>query len=657
MITTLEKYLLLEQLLLLEKFDLNLYYTQHKIPVFIQNYAKNKVDEIRNNTLPADIKNRIDGLEFWIAKAIRDDIFKKDSNTTEKIKKNEIIDDYYLNRNYNLKLIEILDYITSLNRNVNIDKVNIINSSFDEMYLAQKNWHNKLVATGFLDSDENGFIIKRFNDGYYWIDLQKNTCKVEGEVMGHCGASTNNDTLLSLRCKNKISGKISIHTTMSVDYFDKNDDNYTYKSYSQCKGKNNKPPIEEYYKYIVELFIDKDIFVDFNYKSGYRPELDFHTTDVNDIKLIDLIIDNRPELFIKTNILYIITNDYVYNKLSNMNLIENVKDEIYDGVSYSHYCQSHNIRYTDCLLYYVQLLKKGMLKIEDFDNIKPYDEMNIELVDNDYVLKFDIDAGTVCGQFAGGDVKVNDMEVYDIGVYDNEFSIIDKELDNKISKYILKCIYSELNEYYEDEFKDLDEEDIEISNKVEDYLLVYLTENSIDDINKKIGKILRDSDNIDINDSNVEEFHNFIRDKIERYETNETNETIEFDYAKFIVQKIFDDYEKVDNDNLIGTFNNMSDFINFYKNTSNSYQNSKNYIDLIGSNYNIINDINTDDDYIVDYVLPDNVSDYANYGSLYADNVDFKNDVNEYIDEQSVNDITIDYNIIKIVKDFYNKHK
>jgi len=87
-------------------------------------------------------------------------------------------------------------------------------------------WHKNLKAGGIIE-DESGYIFKKYDDGWYWIDLRTTISDDEAEAMGHCGTTNEGTTLLSLR-KSR-----SPHVTMAINSED--------GSVTQCKGKNSIP--------------------------------------------------------------------------------------------------------------------------------------------------------------------------------------------------------------------------------------------------------------------------------------------------------------------------------------------------------------------------------------------------------------------------------
>ena len=93
--------------------------------------------------------------------------------------------------------------------------------------------------------DDPDQVLHTFDDGSYWYDLQKSTCDLEGERMGHCGAAQSGGTLYSLRKPEGKRGKSKSYVTIEAD----SDTVY------QIKGKGNSAPPEIMWNHIV-WFID-----------------------------------------------------------------------------------------------------------------------------------------------------------------------------------------------------------------------------------------------------------------------------------------------------------------------------------------------------------------------------------------------------------------
>jgi len=108
-------------------------------------------------------------------------------------------------------------------------------------------------------------VIKRFDDGFYWYDLQTSKCSVEGERMGHCGAD-DRGTLKSLRYRRKGKKWSSSMVTIASD------DDTVY----QIKGRDNNAPEEDTWSHIAWFIDNMDI--------EYVKESGEHSDDVDGIR-------------------------------------------------------------------------------------------------------------------------------------------------------------------------------------------------------------------------------------------------------------------------------------------------------------------------------------------------------------------------------------
>ena len=358
------KYLHKYNSFLLERFDIQKYYQQNKTPKLLQFYAKECLSKINTENIPSDLKGSTDKVEFWIAKSIKIDLLKTIDELKTKtsggvdgeyiddrlynmsgvvIKKQELLDilnkdvnnpddydkndkafgflGYIIHNTYDKKLTEILEYIFSPVRNPQVP-LNLINSTFDQMYEQQKRWHDELRASGNI-LHETGKVIKKFDDGFYWIDLETSSSPEEAKAMGHCGTSHTADTLISLR--NRTNAGIRPHVTIAVNYDD--NDIPTYSILKQIKGKENKKPIEKYHKYIVDIICDKDIFVDPKMKFEYNTNDDFHLFDLTDENLINKVIKEIPELFLSEPFFNVPEDKIKKFCENNPEIIENCTDQ------------------------------------------------------------------------------------------------------------------------------------------------------------------------------------------------------------------------------------------------------------------------------------------------------------------------------------------
>ena len=124
----------------------------------------------------------------------------------------------------------------------------------DDSYLGMLNaattiWDANRLANEVYDKLERDELIEhKFDDGYYWYNLDTRTCAVEGDRMGHCG-SDGRGTLYSLRKKEP--GKKESKSYVTVAY-----NAYPDKTVYQIKGQSNTAPSEDLWPYII-WFIDE----------------------------------------------------------------------------------------------------------------------------------------------------------------------------------------------------------------------------------------------------------------------------------------------------------------------------------------------------------------------------------------------------------------
>lgn len=157
------------------------------------------------------------------------------------------------------KINFILAWLNSpdVSRDVNLKNIETLSQAHD---MADA-WHKSLSASGVIN-DESGVVVKVYPEGYYWIDLQTNSCSAEAAAMGHCGTDSRATTLISLRDKKTKEP----HVTISY--------NQDTKNIGQVKGKGNDRPLPQYMKYVFDFLMNlvKEGKVEtFNW--SYRPDL------------------------------------------------------------------------------------------------------------------------------------------------------------------------------------------------------------------------------------------------------------------------------------------------------------------------------------------------------------------------------------------------
>jgi hypothetical protein len=320
-----------------EAFDLTSYVQKEKIPDNLVDISTEIINEWyaeAGRELPNDIKHKKDNLILWFARNIKKiaiaafepshpvynsvkanlsnslnvDIVSEDilqaikngimsgkpgSSTTSQIYR------LIISKMNKDKVTSIKDYIFSLNRNTQIFKINFM-STIEEMASKSEEWHKSLKAGGHVKTEE-GYILKKYDDGYYWVDLLTNNSREEADAMGHCGR-TSHDTIVSLR--KVVNGRIEPCVTLALDYaYDldidqtiSDGDMLEYSIMYQCKGRGNKKPVEKYHRYIIDLLLD-DTFKIEEIGEEYSPNDDFQLSDIKDMDVLEKFLDKKPNMF------------------------------------------------------------------------------------------------------------------------------------------------------------------------------------------------------------------------------------------------------------------------------------------------------------------------------------------------------------------------
>ena len=153
---------------------------------------------------------------------------------------------------------------------------------------AERVWQER--ATQLIPHEENdGEVILKFPDGFFWQHLPRGGCGIEGKAMGHCGnvpSQREGDTILSLRQIVKDKGKTFVRPSLTF-ILDKDG------MLGEMKGRNNNPPDKKYYPHIVSLLklpIIKGIK-----GGGYKPENNFRLSKLDDATHEELL-KQKPEL-------------------------------------------------------------------------------------------------------------------------------------------------------------------------------------------------------------------------------------------------------------------------------------------------------------------------------------------------------------------------
>jgi hypothetical protein len=201
----------------------------------------------------------------------------------------------YLNGGYAIQtsktqLTTIMDWVrTGLNGNVKPYQ----NFTYDQLFQASKKWHDELgVGNGEINYVEENEILLDYRDegiGFYWVNLNTNTSDEECDRMGHCGRTSSDNTIYSLREVKRFNEKYTInksHLTAAIG----NRDGIVY----QMKGPKNSKPQEKYYPYIIDLLLKNEDIKGFG--SEYNSSDDFSLGDLPEDKIKE-IYSQKPILF------------------------------------------------------------------------------------------------------------------------------------------------------------------------------------------------------------------------------------------------------------------------------------------------------------------------------------------------------------------------
>jgi len=162
-------------------------------------------------------------------------------------------------------------------------------SNTPNIILKQYNWttaleaadqYHKNLTSANIEGIETNTIIKKYNDGFYWVDLESTRCSEEGSAMGHCATTHNAETLYSLRRFDKVTNTTEPFVTLAISPDD--------GKWVQCKGKNNSKPKKIYYPYIADILISKQCFT---FKTEYDARNDF-----TDVDLENYVEENKDEI-------------------------------------------------------------------------------------------------------------------------------------------------------------------------------------------------------------------------------------------------------------------------------------------------------------------------------------------------------------------------
>jgi len=156
------------------------------------------------------------------------------------------------------------------------DKPDIFSLSFEEAMSKSKEWHGNLKTTGKYrifkeDKDEKRVVYVSRDNKFFFMLLNPDELKVEGDIMKNCLSSYKNKLLkgysliISMR-----DVENQPHVTIEVDV--------RTSSVTQVRGKANSSPAREYMKVITEFAL---------HVSGFEEDLDEEVVDLINLKFED----------------------------------------------------------------------------------------------------------------------------------------------------------------------------------------------------------------------------------------------------------------------------------------------------------------------------------------------------------------------------------
>lgn len=163
----------------------------------------------------------------------------------------------------------------------------------DQFETWEEEWKEK--TKGLVEPQDGDKEIIKFGDGYSWWLLDRGSCDLEANAMGHCGnvpSEKYGDRILSFR-KNVYENFWEPHLTFILD---KNG------RIGESKGRGNEKPVEKYHPYIAALLKRSDIIKGIK-GGGYMPQNNFNLNDLDD-DLREEVLEANPDLEINVILLY-----------------------------------------------------------------------------------------------------------------------------------------------------------------------------------------------------------------------------------------------------------------------------------------------------------------------------------------------------------------
>jgi len=190
---------------------------------------------------------------------------------------------------------------------------------------AAQQYHKNMTASN-IEGIEQNTIIKKYDNGFYWVDLESTRDNCEASAMGHCATTHKASTLYSLRKFEASNQTTEPFITLAISPDE--------GTWSQCKGKYNSKPKKEYHYYISDILIHSKVY---SFVSEYDARNDFTDTDL--VRYIEEHEDDFPdseEILKKINSNRIQQEDF-------QKILDGYKFKYYDISIYDDYDESSSI--------------------------------------------------------------------------------------------------------------------------------------------------------------------------------------------------------------------------------------------------------------------------------------------------------------------------
>ena len=307
---------------------------------------------------------------------------------------------------------------------------NIILKQYDwNTALEAADQYHKNLTTANIEGIEKNVIIKQYNDGFYWVDLESTRDSEEGSAMGHCATTHKGETLYSLRKFDKATNTTEPFVTLAISPDD--------GQWVQCKGKNNSKPKKVYYPYIADILIFKKCFT---FKSEYDARNDF-----TDVELESYVEEHQDEYENADEILEKIKADRVsyedFQKVLKEYKFKHYNVDLDEGYDGEDGRGEANVRYS----FYI--------------NIKYKDTgVDKETIDEEFVLQYNSSARKLLGDVA--DVFLSDIQVQPSYNDEENSFYIQGDIEADLSESVFQYSEEGLSSFEEqcNYFKRLDDE-------------------------------------------------------------------------------------------------------------------------------------------------------------------------------------------------------